>query len=219
MNIKSTDTYGIDIETLEQLANTGRNIIDSVAITPDDMSTQLKALTDKAIAPQQIEAIQRIIDDNNKNRERIQIERNDIDWEIINKYSQKYITQKEFDGITYKIKQIIMKLWKPRIGDLYVDYKQCESDMKVITEKDLKMAKFLAHEYTPLLTEGQLRDMIESFNPLDKVVVDYDFCKDTYSIRLKDIDTYKEYNDLGNDLLKAYWKVLIEEIKDELISC
>ncbi|MCD3217869.1 hypothetical protein G8S55_11635 [Clostridium botulinum C] len=216
MNIENIDTFGVGIETIRQLTNGGKNM-NSVAITSDDIGTQLKVLTDMEIA-QQIEAIQRIVDDNDKNRERIQIERNDIDWEIVNKYSQKYITQKEFDGITHKIKQIIMKLWKPKIGDLYVDYKQCESDMKVITEKDLNMAKFLAHEYTPLLTEGQLRDMIESFNPLDKVIVDYDFHKDTYNIRLKDIYTYKEYKDLGNDLLKAYWKVLIEEIKEELIN-
>ncbi|KEH88976.1 hypothetical protein Z967_11975 [Clostridium novyi A str. 4540] len=165
-----------------------------------------------------ISIINEMLEKNNTNRETIQIERCDIDWEIVNKHSQKYITQKEFNNTAYIIKQIIMKLWKPRIGDLYVDYKQCESDMKVITEKDLKMAEFLAHEYTPLLTEGQLRDMIESFNPLDKVIVNYDFYKNTYSIRLKDIDTYKEYNDLGNDLLKAYWKVLIEKIKEELIS-
>lgn len=64
------------------------------------------------------------------------------------------------------------------------------------------------YEITPLLTEGQLRKFIEDKTAMGTVNVDY---FEGYRIKINiSMHKFQFYKYLGNDLLKAYWKVAVQ---------
>ncbi|CAI3661464.1 MULTISPECIES: hypothetical protein [Clostridium] len=75
---------------------------------------------------------------------------------------------------------------------------------------------------TPAITEGQLRKFIEDKTEC-KICLEY-YKTTGYEVLLSDIEHNKEnaeqfnnwYEDLGRDLLQAYWKVACEIAKEEL---
>ena len=85
-----------------------------------------------------------------------------------------------------------------------------------LTKKSSLYETFIenAKYVTPLFTEGQLRKFIEDKTAMGTVNVDY---FEGYRIKINSsINQSKYYKDLGNDLLKAYWKVAVQIAKEEL---
>ena len=147
----------------------------------------------------------------------------------------KYIEYKQFRQSSDKVQKEIFKRWKPQIGDLYNEhdeweedfgegtldnplYRHCETNkLCMVDEEDLNKMKdiFIASigfEIQPLLTEGQIIDMIEEITGC-KIEVEINNYNDKYNIFLEkfngiDYRLYKDFYNISNDRLLAYWNVL-----------
>lgn len=151
----------------------------------------------------------------------------------------KFISVEEFLKQEFKVQKVFLDWWKPSKGDLYnyhdefyedygegtIDdpvYRYCEiNKLCMVNEKDLNenediFLHDIGFEIQPLLTEGQLRKFIE-----DKTggitTIEHYIGIGQYDIKtLPLVDGIYEndiYEDLGDDLLQAYWKVAIEIAK------
>ena len=147
----------------------------------------------------------------------------------------KYIEYKQFKQASDKVQKEIFKRWKPQIGDLYnyhdeweedfgegtLDnplYRHCETNkLCMVDEEDLNKMKdiFIASigfEIQPLLTEGQIIDMIEEITGC-KIEIEIEIYNDKYNIFLEkfngiDYRLYQDFYNMSNDRLLAYWNVL-----------
>lgn len=146
----------------------------------------------------------------------------------------EFIEPEEFLKQDKEVQKVFIKWWKPKFGDLY----SCDNHriLKVIDEdieSELKEDKdFLKHtiycfnslkdKIIPLFTEGQLRQFIEDKTSYKiEFIPKVKFNKITYDMDLKyfngcDFEPggYKE--DLGNNLLQAYWKVAVQIAKENI---
>lgn len=111
-----------------------------------------------------------------------------------------------------------MEWWSPSIGDLY-----CDNSVELKCILGSNMAEWLNTDkvykkYFPLLTEGQLRKFIE--DKTGKILfIDFKRIdgKLNYSIYLfQDNDRYKNYDNLGDNLLQAYWKIALKVAKESV---
>lgn len=116
----------------------------------------------------------------------------------------EFITVEQFQEQPKEVQEVFSDWWQPQKGELF------SSDvligMGVITSK-----KFDKDGYIPLFTEGQLRRFIE--NKKGKIVEVNLYCGG-YSI----VTAYRkcEFDNLGKDLLQAYWKVACMIAKEEV---
>ena len=147
----------------------------------------------------------------------------------------KYIDYKQFKQASDKVQKEIFKRWKPQIGDLYnyhdeweedfgegtLDnplYRHCETNkLCMVDEEDLNEMKdiFIADigfEIQPLLTEGQIIDMIEE---LTGCIVDmhyegkgYGYTIELYTNDEKMSEKHSFPYLKCNNRLEAYWNVL-----------
>lgn len=152
-----------------------------------------------------------------------------------------FISAEEFLKQDEKVRQMFLGWWKPSVGDLYKWISNSTfEDVQVLNKSAIDTFKYdefinFKKDCIPLLTEGQLRKFIENkyleLN-MSKVNIELEY----YSQRFIDnnhtsqkeqgyyiqiLDSESEcacidgFNDLGNDLLQAYWKVALEIAKQE----
>ena len=120
----------------------------------------------------------------------------------------EFITVEQFQEQPLEVQKVFIDWWQPEIGDIFqfatVDFDNDDSTIGVISgKKQIKIAEWGKGEYRiPLFTEGQLRKFIEYKK--GKIVEVNLYCGG-YSI----VTAYRkcEINNLGKDLLQAYWKV------------
>ena len=125
----------------------------------------------------------------------------------------EFITAEQFLKEDKEVQKVFIDWWKPSIGDLF-KYNYGYSNIEIINLKSIKedteKSKYSAH-IIPLLSEGQLRKFIE-----DKVGTKYIelvyYSETGYYIYVEDLF----FEDLGEDLLQAYWKVAVQIAKGSI---
>lgn len=135
----------------------------------------------------------------------------------------EFISAKEFSNQPKEVQEVFMEWWKPQQFDLYLfDNKTLEITLRSDDDLILPIRSNSVWDEKarciPLFTEGQLRRFIE--DKTRKILfIDFEKIdgKLNYSIYLfQDNDRYENYDNLGDDLLQAYWKVALEVAKGEI---
>ncbi|MDU1602504.1 MAG: hypothetical protein E6845_06025 [Clostridium sp.] len=136
----------------------------------------------------------------------------------------EFISANEFLKQDEKVRQMFLDWWKPSVGDLFSWIKnnyEYENDLRKLeccnSDNIVEMTKSFKGinegDRIPLLTEGQLRKFIEDKTAMGTVNVDY---FEGYRIKINiSMHKFQFYKYLGNDLLKAYWKVAIQIAEQE----
>lgn len=133
----------------------------------------------------------------------------------------EFITVEQFREQPVEIQKVFLDWWKPSNGDLFTtidEYSEFEeSDLLCIQDYDEASETWSSRyswgysqeESMPLFTEGQLRAFIE-----DKKgeMVEINLYCGGYCI----VTAYRkcEFDNLGKDLLQAYWKMACEIAKE-----
>lgn len=151
----------------------------------------------------------------------------------------EFISAEEFEKQDKKVQKVFLDWWKPSIGDLFAwnddenyhdmhEVNCCSS--KNMVDMTVKNKGVETGKRIPLLTEGQLRKFIEDkYSELDmsKVVVELEYYSQNYINNNHTSQTEEGYcmqildsksgcgyidilHNLGNDLLKAYWKIAVQ---------
>lgn len=129
----------------------------------------------------------------------------------------EYISAKEFLKKPKEVQEVFIDWWRPSKGD--INYSPVRNGIEVV-EIENNSVQRRNNGYIPLLTEGQLRKFIEDKTEC-KICLEY-YKTTGYEVLLSDIEHNKEnaeqfnnwYEDLGTDLLQAYWKVACEIAKE-----
>lgn len=121
----------------------------------------------------------------------------------------EYISADEFLKQNEKVQEVFWDWWKPSKGD--INYSPVRNGIEVV-EIENNSVQRRNEGYIPLLTESQLRRFIENKT---RHTVTIEFYKENgYDINLEDGENIKEsYENLGHDLLQAYWKVAVDITK------
>lgn len=130
----------------------------------------------------------------------------------------EFIKVEQFKEQPIEVQKVFLDWWKPSVGDLFTWIYQDKHDMSElgcccselqaeITDKNKNLDNRI-----PLFTEGQLRKFIEDKTECKTDTTFYIY--DGYDIEITKphyIDGYcltqRTFEDLGKDLLQAYWKV------------
>ena len=129
----------------------------------------------------------------------------------------EFISAEDFLKQDEKVQVVFLNWWKPSSGDLFqyrklfnvVDY--CSG---TTIQPFYNSYAVFKKDCIPLFTEGQLRKFIEDKTAMGTVNVDY---FEGYRIKINSsINQSKYYEDLGNDLLQAYWNVAVEIAKEQI---
>ena len=129
----------------------------------------------------------------------------------------EFILAEDFLKQDEKVQVVFLNWWKPSSGDLFqyrklfnvVDY--CSG---TTIQPFYNSYAVFKKDCIPLFTEGQLRKFIEDKTAMGTVNVDY---FEGYRIKINSsINQSKYYEDLGNDLLQAYWNVAVEIAKEQI---
>ena len=130
-----------------------------------------------------------------------------------------YISVEEFLRQDKEVKRVFLKWWKPSNGDLFwwIEDKliDCCDNQKMFNNTDIDNLKGI--EIIPLLTEGQLRKLIEDKTgcKIEVLWLEYNWSYNIDLVNKYDYnDLIKRYRDLSDDLLQAYWKIAIEIAKE-----
>ena len=144
-----------------------------------------------------------------------------------------FITAEQFLRQPKEIQNKLIKWWQPEVGDLYccsnnnifkaVDY-DVLSTYELLGDLNSTIHCFnsLNDFIFPLLTEGQLIKFIEektntkisiNIGDIGYQIVLYKFIEGDVD-EDNTLDFYKEYNELGTDLLEALWKTTIKIINN-----
>lgn len=131
-----------------------------------------------------------------------------------------FITAEQFLEQSEKVQKVFLDWWKPTKGDLFYtldrkyDFKinRIEAIFDNSTLVDVQENKGY---YKPLFTETQLRHFIEEKT---HAVIQVDYCPiGGYTIYLSnknEMEIWKCFNNLGDDLLQAYWQVTCKIAED-----
>ncbi len=126
----------------------------------------------------------------------------------------EFINTKKFLKQPKEVQEVFMEWWQPQPFDLYLFDKRC---LEIVNKSDeLMILPYKGNNVwdekarcIPLFTEGHLRKFIED-RTRKILFIDFEKIdgKLNYSIYLfQDNDRYENYDNLGDDLLQAYWKV------------
>jgi hypothetical protein len=149
----------------------------------------------------------------------------------------EYITAEQFLEQPKEVQKVFLEWWQPEKYDLVTDYTEGSKAIliKPFMVRKLEIednetfiygfySKYTCYEkdkIIPLLSEGQLRKFIENKTKLSLEVqnfgnkFNYDFGDGGYCIHLSNCEwVEKQYNNLGTDLLQAYWKVALKVAKE-----
>lgn len=136
----------------------------------------------------------------------------------------EFITVEQFKEQPEEVQKVFLDWWEPSIGDLYKFNKEAcklkKTDLEQIHSIGIKSIEILSEDEdieifkevsTPFLTEGQLRKFIEDSKGQ---IIEFDWSCGGYSIAT----AYRKgvYENLGEDLLQAYWKVACMIAKEGL---
>lgn len=141
----------------------------------------------------------------------------------------KYIEVKTFYKLNEKIRKEILNIWKPELGDLYADVSAYgENHIAVIKDLDKKEVIEIDKGYdyyVPLLTEGQIRTMIENIikSKIEVVYVSKEGVPNEKSYYRIERMTFLD-GDINNniwiskteDLLVAYWETLVKILSKKI---
>jgi len=135
----------------------------------------------------------------------------------------EFISAREFSNQPKEVQEVLMEWWKPQQFDLYLcDNKTLEITLRSDDDLILPIRSNSVWDEKarciPLFTEGQLRKFIEK-KTRKILFIDFEKIdgKLNYSIYLfQDNDRYENYDNLGDDLLQAYWKVALEIVKGDI---
>lgn len=131
----------------------------------------------------------------------------------------EYIKAEHFLKQPKEVQEVFLNWWNPSVGDLYtydIENSQDYSELNCVTSINVaKMTMRNKGERIPLFTEGQLRKFIEDkANGIVKLIQwhieDSQISKRGYAIDILRKNEYHvtyHYQNLGEDLLQAYWKV------------
>lgn len=88
----------------------------------------------------------------------------------------KFISQEQFLNADEKVKEIICEWWQPAIGDIAIN--SCNEICVLDKDKlrQLAIMKKKGKVVIPLLTEGQLIDVIRDFAQMNIYTVDENWC-------------------------------------------
>lgn len=134
----------------------------------------------------------------------------------------EYISAEEFRKQPVEVQNLFIDWWKPSIGGLF-NYKEDDEhdciEVECIQSKN-RLRTIALTGVIPLLTEGQLRKFIE--DKTEFPILKIELINGQYDIytQYKAIDNHSDiyvYDELGEDLLQAYWKVAIQ-IAEEIIK-
>ncbi|MBN1059360.1 hypothetical protein [Clostridium botulinum] len=134
----------------------------------------------------------------------------------------EYISAEEFLKQPKKVQEVFLDWWKPSKGDLFTN--DITGGFGVIAQD-----KLFNNGLIPLLTEGQLRKFIEDKKSGIIDIGYYGVSEGGYEIKIYKLDYKKDFvlddetgrfenytfEELGTDLLQAYWKVACEIAKEE----
>lgn len=143
----------------------------------------------------------------------------------------KFISAEEFLKQPKEVQKVFLDWWKCDNGDLYVNNYELKTEgnycnvrcCNIELESNLEGEwEWFKDESTPLLTEGQIRKFIE-----DKTNGHVDLAYYAYKengFRGYTLETWlynpykctKQFKDLGDNLLQAYWQVALKIIEEEL---
>lgn len=146
-----------------------------------------------------------------------------------------YISAEQFQEQPKKVQEVLLKWWKPSIGDLFTWIKnndEHENDLRKIeccnseniVERTNNFKGISYGDRIPLLTEGQLREFIGDKTKGIASIGGLDDCHYGMLVMVKDsIETCKDgdglpYFSKGKDILQLYWQVackIAEEIANE----
>lgn len=131
----------------------------------------------------------------------------------------EFITVEQFKEQPEEVQKVFIDWWKPNIGDLFIDLAPNSKKKLIVIEDegDCIDIELIKSEIIPLLTEGQIRKLIED-KTFSRLQIDYFLSDGGYSIALY----YKEnemicngvFDGLSCDLLQAYWKVACKIAKE-----
>lgn len=133
----------------------------------------------------------------------------------------EFITAEQFLKQDKKVQEVFIDWWKPSMGDLYAwgysderendlhKLQACTSELVIELTNDNKGVN--EGDRIPLLTEGQLRKFIESKTGAKYIELEH-YLKTGYDIYVGNM----LFEDLGNDLLQAYWKVAVQIAKKSI---
>lgn len=140
----------------------------------------------------------------------------------------EYISAEEFLKQPKEVQEAFLNWWKPSIGDLFDDIID-NGVIRIVSYYDKKSKhiipfsrefKSYIEDCIPLLTEGQLRKFIEDKMEC-KIDITYNFGYG-YDLELTKIDESEgnnfieeSFENLGENLLQAYWKVACEIAKED----
>lgn len=131
----------------------------------------------------------------------------------------EFITAEQFLKEDKKVQEVFIDWWKPERGDLVAYEHTIIGTGKIRKEMCMNCLFFHSNvkyaekvgKYIPLLTEGQLRKFIESKTGAKYIELEH-YLKTGYDIYIENM----LFEDLGNDLLQAYWKVAVQIAKESL---
>jgi len=136
----------------------------------------------------------------------------------------EFISAAEFLEQPKEVQEVFMEWWKPSIGDLYCNlYNGQQDNILVVNNVQLEFFKTFSNDIKKygvlLFTEGQLRKFIEDKTAC-KLQIYYNG-DIGYTIQIGYSDSFAKYEydmheDLGEDLLQAYWKVACEIAKESV---
>lgn len=141
----------------------------------------------------------------------------------------EFITVEQFKEQPKEVQKVFLDWWQPRVWDIFIfntdEYDNSDSNIGVLASlKQISITRRRKGEYRiPLFTEDQLRKFIEDkTNGIVKLIQwnieDSQVSKRGYAIDILRKNEYHvtyHYQDLGEDLLQAYWKVACMIAKDE----
>lgn len=135
----------------------------------------------------------------------------------------EFITAEQFLKEDKKVQEVFIDWWKPSTGDLFKEgkgkyalYKAVYISPNNIGDTNVFCAlsedRFYKKEkVVPLFTEGQLREFIEDITGAKYIELEH-YLKTGYDIYTENM----LFEDLGNDLLQAYWKVAVKIAKESI---
>ena len=117
----------------------------------------------------------------------------------------KYISAEQFQEQPKKVQKVLLKWWKPSIGDLCW-YKKSEFvSMVDIDCNDEATKNLILFFKIPLFTEGHLREFIQYTTEYRIEISNKDYYKVSIS---KDGPDFRECHvETSTDIVQAYWKV------------